>query len=65
MAHNIWKTLCLEPFIFDLTCKRIVGSCNRELWDQIVVNQIRLHSPDFFVFVEISAYIILRKRRLF
>lgn len=65
MVHNIWEILCLEPFIFDLACERIAGTCNRELWDPTVVNQVKMHPPDFFVVVEISPYIILRIHRLF
>lgn len=58
VVHNIWQTL------WAMQADAHHPHYNRELWDQIVSSQVKMHSPDFLC-VEISPYIILERRGLF
>ena len=46
MVHNIWETLWLETFVFDLAYWHPSSLSGIEC-DQIMANQVKMHSPDF------------------
>lgn len=60
LVHSLWDSVTRT-----LQAAAQYSLYTRELGDQIVASQVKVHSPDFFVVITILPYVILRKRRLF